>query len=352
MVYSPRIDQHTPTIYQIGKMVGKPMTQVAEDLIHYGLENVGKIYLGNGDLASMTTFVAAATSTAPTQILEAMNQVYQKITDRIIALLEKGTIPWKKTWKASDHYPRNLISQKHYQGINVFLLLMSGFSHPYWLTFKQAQELGARIKRGSRGVPVVFWKLYQTEDAESGEPIEIPLLRYYTVFNVSQVENLPERVMPEPDYISQVPPNPIEDAGTIVCRFPNPPQFVRGDSPAYFPVPDIITMPEQEAFSSEENYYATLFHECGHATGHESRLDRRSISEKAASKFLSYSQEELVAEFTASFLCVEAGISPSTIENTAAYIQGWLNRLRNDRKILIHAAGAAQKAADYILRRD
>lgn len=276
----------------------------------------------------------------------AKKDVYGVVTDRIVALLEAGTVPWKKTWSGGG--PKNLVSGKAYRGVNVFVLACQGYSSPSWLTYRQAAQLGGSVRRGEHGSPVIFWNwIEKTDPANATRKIRFPILKYFTVFNVQQCDGI---AAPAAEKASV---NPIETAEAIVAGMPTPPSIRHlGDQAFYRPSTDSVVVPAREAFDSAPAYYATVFHELAHSTGHHSRLDRPAV---AAPSFGShaYSKEELVAEMSAAFLCTEAGIDLQTIDNSAAYVASWLSALRNDRRLLVQAAAAAQKAADYILgRRD
>lgn len=278
--------------------------------------------------------------------------VYEIITQRIVERLEQGEIPWKKSWSAQTQAPRNLISGKLYSGINVFILLSARYASPYWLTFKQAQEKGGTVRKGEKGYPVVFWKIDKKADEETGEEKTVPVLRYYTVFNVSQIDGLEGVPAPETYQVSEGGAAAIDAAEMVVASMPNKPQIVHGFTRAcYSPSWDRVEMPVSIAFNGPAEYYSTLFHELAHATGHESRLNRHQTIKNHAFGSQDYSKEELVAEFGSAFLCAEAGISPAVIDNQTAYIQGWLKALKNDSKLLINAAAQAQKAAYWIMGR-
>lgn len=274
---------------------------------------------------------------------------YQIITDRIVSLLEQGEIPWRKTWNTKTGTPRNYITDKPYQGINILILASMRYSSPYWLTFKQAIDKGGSVRKGEHGVPIVFWHFKECEELDkAGKPKKIPYLRYYTVFNASQIDGIE---FPEPA-IETIDFNPIARAEEIVAGYMGKPEIKYGFTRAcYRPPLDEVNMPAPERFSSAEEHYSTLFHELVHSTGHEKRLTRRGSDEVRHFGDENYSKEELVAEMGATFLNSEAGIEAPTLENSVAYIQSWLKALKNDPKILIQAASLAQKAADYILGR-
>lgn len=276
--------------------------------------------------------------------------VYDVINSRIMELLEQGTVPWKKPWNAQSNYPKNLISGKKYKGVNVFMLACSEFNSSWWLTFKQVQDRGGHVIKGSKSCPVVFWKWLDKRDTE---PVEgenstkgkIPLLRFYSVFNLEQT-NLPHPPAEETHNLF----DPITKAEEIIAAMPMKPDIRFGGNRAYYsPSLDYIQLPHQHTFDANEEYYNTLFHELSHSTGHQNRLARKSILEPSYFGSHEYSKEELVAEMGAAFVCGHCGIEASTLDNSAAYLQGWLKALKGDRTLLVHAAAQAQKASDYIL---
>ena len=278
--------------------------------------------------------------------------VYEIITERILAQLEAGTVPWRKPWNGEAGMPKNLVSGKQYRGINIFLLHTLGYDSPWFVTFKQAKKLGGQVRKGEKGCPVVFWKwIDNEEETEDGQVTKarVPLLRYYTVFNLEQCDGITAPAVDVPERKHE----PLQAAERIVDGMPQRPTVEHGFRGAcYSPSEDTVRMPKPERFEARDGYYATLFHELTHATGHSSRLDRKLDTKRAAFGSDSYTREELVAEMGASFLCGEAGILDSQLDQSAAYISGWLKTLRSDRKLVVTAAAQAQKAADYILRRD
>lgn len=277
--------------------------------------------------------------------------VAEVITSRIIEKLEAGCIPWHKPWTplAGVGAPRNLLSGKPYRGINILILASQQFSSPFWLTYKQAQDKGGSVRKGETGTPVVFWNWIEVEDSETGDEKKIPFMRYYTVFNLEQTEGI--EAPPSPA-VAETPFTPIQAAEEIIAAMPRLPEIRHSGSRAYYrPACDFVNMPPRKTFHHEEGYYCTLFHEIGHATGHSSRLGRKGVTECTAFASHEYSKEELVAEMTAAFLCAETGIEQATIDNSAAYIQSWLEELKNDKSMVILAAGQAQRAVDFILNR-
>jgi len=280
--------------------------------------------------------------------------VYEIVTEKIVKLLEQGIVPWRRPW-TSTGLPRNLVSKKPYKGINYFLLSASKYVSPFWLTYRQANELGGNVRRGEESTIVIFWKVedlkQSSEDLDTEKNRRRFLLRYYRVFNLEQCE-LPQAVLDKLPNIETHQHDPIEAAERIIAGMPNPPEIQYAGSKAFYsPLTDRITLPPRELFSTAEEFYATLNHEASHAVGHPKRLNRISITEAAPFGSPTYAAEELVAEMSAAYLCAEAGISPAVLENQAAYVAGWLKKLRDDRRLLVHAAAQAQRAADYILNR-
>jgi len=278
---------------------------------------------------------------------------YKVITDKILEKLEEGTVPWHQPW--STEMSKNLVSKKEYRGINVFLLASMGYANPYWLTFRQAGQLGGHIRRGEKSTPVVFWKWMEKNTGDlqdNGDAIvnRYPILRHYKVFNLDQCDDIPADKIPELEKREDF--HPIGEAEAVVRDMPHAPTITNGSRQAlYRPSTDSIEMPPGELFGSDEEYYSTLFHELTHSTGHRSRLHRFNDEELSPFGSGDYSKEELIAEMGAAFLCGHCQIVNETIDNSAAYIQGWLGKLRNDKKLVVIAGAQAQKAADSILSR-
>jgi antirestriction protein ArdC len=284
--------------------------------------------------------------------------MYSIVTERIINLLESGVVPWRRPW-TSTGLPRNLVSKKPYRGVNFFLLSASKYVSPFWLTMRQANELGGHIRKGEESTAVVFWKIDDLKQSTEGLDNEETggkthrrfLLRFYRVWNIEQCE-LPQGVLDKLPKIETHEHDPIEAAERIIAAMPNPPKIQHAGSKAFYsPITDRITLPPRELFASTEEYYATALHEAVHSSGSQKRLAREGICETAPFGPPVYSKEELTAEMGAAYLCAEAGISNAVLENQAAYLAGWLKKLRDDRKLLIHAAAQAQRAADFILCR-
>jgi len=279
--------------------------------------------------------------------------IYEIITARICSRLEQGVTPWQRPW-SSGALPTNLCSQQPYRGVNVWLLAVQPYSSPYWATFRQVQEIGGRIRRDEHGTPVVFWKVAEpiaAPDASLEQPAakQAPLLRYYTVWNTEQCE-LPSSLTARLQEASGVAFDPIPVCEQIVRQMTRLPVLTHGGNHAYYhPRSDRITMPFPVRFERTEDYYATLFHELAHATGHASRLGRPSLQAPCPFGSAPYGQEELLAEMGAAFVCGVASIAPAILDNSAAYLQFWLQQLREHPRLLLTTAAQAQKAADYIL---
>jgi len=277
-----------------------------------------------------------------------MPSVYEIVTEKIISQLESGVAPWSKPWTSKP--PANLLSQKEYRGLNTFLLGSQGFGSRYWLTYAQANRLGGHVRKGEKSSLVVFWNIgeertivnRETGAERKSKPV---LLRYYSVFNLTQTEGIAEKLGLD----KQTPVVPsIGDCEAIVSAMPNPPAREQSARAFYRPANDSVGMPARELFTSPEAYYATLFHELTHSTGHASRIGRTGIEQLNTFGSESYSREELIAEMGASMLAGVCGISPAVIDNSAAYLANWIKVLKGDSKLLVQAASAAQKAADFI----
>jgi antirestriction protein ArdC len=291
---------------------------------------------------------------------ETRKDVYSIVTDKILAELERGVVPWRKPWASDERFPMNLASGKEYRGINLILLHFAGYASPYWLTFNQINERGGRIRKGEKSTLVTFFKTY-LKDKATGKSIKgkpenpencdsIRVLRYYLVWNVEQCEGID---YPKPEQRS-IDFNPIAEAESIIAAMPKLPVITHNESRAYYrTTTDTVNLPKHETFENPQEYYSTAFHELTHATGHASRLNRFSKDETShAFGSGSYAREELIAELGASFLSARAGILHRTLDNSAAYISSWIKRLKDDRKLIVQAASKANRAADYILGKE
>jgi antirestriction protein ArdC len=281
--------------------------------------------------------------------------IHRIVTERMIAALERGTVPWHKPWQAAIGRPRSMSTGQPYRGANVFLLGLTaseqGYSSPYWGTYRQISGLGGQVRKGERSTLVVFWKQAEiTErDRQTGELAvkKLPVLRYYRVFNAAQAGHLPERFCPAPSQDAQI----TAPQGALDRYLACGPTLhhVAGDNAFYLPGTDTIRLPLQAQFRSPEHYYATAFHEAAHSTGHPDRLNRPGIADFDHFGSGKYAREELVAQMTSSMLCAQTGIdTPEIFGNSASYIAGWLHALNNDERLVISAAAHAQRACDLI----
>jgi len=277
--------------------------------------------------------------------------VYQLVTNQIIQRLEAGVIPWQKPW-ADAGMPMNLISKRPYRGINLWLLNTLPYERNLYLTWDQLKKIGGSVKQGEHGQIVVFWKQVkkQSEEMDSADkPKQAPLLRYYKVFNVAQCRDIPVDLVPEMHKDDVIP---IQECEAIISTMPSCPEIKHKEQKAFYHIEqDYINMPKKKSFKTPESYYSTIFHELVHSTGAEKRLGRASITEMSEFGSPAYSIEELIAELGAAYLCSFSGILPKEIENSVAYISGWLEQLKNDKRFIVTASGQAQKAADLILNR-
>ena len=269
------------------------------------------------------------------------NDIYQEVTDSILAAMESGDTNWLKPFVATSGMPVNAVTKNEYHGINVLLLgLLTPFESNEWASYKQWQSKGANVRKGEKGTRIVFYKQLEKENKETGEIDRIPLIRYSTVFNAEQVEGY----------------SPIHaDMPDLTQRLANCDSYVDGlaiefgiGAPCYIPSQDKICMPPRNAFTGNqdgtatEHYYSTLFHEITHWTGHKSRLDRFQDRSREG-----YAFEELIAELGAAYHCRIFGIDLEPRDDHAKYLGGWLKALKNDKRLIFKAAAAAQKAVDF-----
>ncbi len=278
--------------------------------------------------------------------------IHTRITQQIIAQLQAGVRPWTQPWKSATSVSRPL---RHdgtpYNGVNVVLLwseaVSRGFSRPTWMTFRQALALGAHVRKGERGAMVVYAnQIVRDEADETGADVQhrIPFLKAYTVFNIDQIENLPDRYR-EPQTVAL---NPDERIARIDAFFNHCGADIRhgGGSAYYAPGPDHVQMPPFECFATADDYYSTLGHEMTHWTRHPSRLDRDFGRQRFGDA--GYAREELVAELGAAFLCADLGLALEPRDDHAAYIASWLQVLAENVRFVVSAASHAQKAVDHL----
>lgn len=281
--------------------------------------------------------------------------IYSRVTNAIVADLERGVRPWTKPWSAehlAGRITRPLRSTgEPYSGINVVLLwaeaVVHGYTAPIWITFRQALALGGHVRKGEHGATVVYAnRITRTESGDDGQDIErqIPFLKAYTVFNVDQVEGLPGHF-----YAAAEPKlDAAQRIGHADAFFATTGADIRhGGNQAYYALqPDYVQMPPFECFEDPEAYYATLAHECTHWTRHPSRLDRDFGRKRWGDD--GYAREELVAELGAAFLCADLGLELQPRPDHASYIASWLEVLKDDKRFIFTAAAHAQRAADHL----
>ena len=287
--------------------------------------------------------------------------IYKEVTSRIINELEQGRIPWVQPWGVQAGglsgpetvgLPQNAVTGNYYSGINILLLWGTVFDQGYscqnWLTFAQARKLGGSVRKGEHGTTIVYADSFISQEerkralADGSDPVSIPFLKRYKLFNVEQCEDLPE------DCITA--PQPLPDCETMpaaesLIRATKADFRIGGAKAFYVPSADFIQVPPQPSFFDQINYYRTCFHELGHWTGHKNRLDRK-IENTPGCKL--YAREELVAEMTSAFICATLSIKPTV--RHADYIASWLDVLKVDDKAIFRAASQASKAANYLLK--
>jgi len=287
-----------------------------------------------------------------------MNQtddIYTRITNKILADLEKGALTWRKPWN-SAHLSENVQRPLRwnnipYTGINTVVLWATAaeksYDLPHWMTFNQALDLKASIRKGEKGTQIIYAdQLLKEEEDKNGEKqiVQIPFLKSYTVFNAHQIERLPERFYTMDEPVPVNTPKRIEAIETFFAQ--TKADIRKGYKAAYYIGEDYVDMPPIESFETAKDYYGVLAHEITHWTKHPTRLNRdfgRKVWDDEG-----YAKEELVAEIGACFLAADLGFEPMPEEKHAAYIQSWLQALQDDKKLIVFAASYAQKAIEYI----
>jgi len=286
-----------------------------------------------------------------------VSAAYDVVTQRILEALDRGVVPWRKPWRSRG--PANRATGRPYRGVNPMLLELSEQPSRWWLTYRQAQQLGGQVRKGEKHTKVVLWKPLDPKraadtDGHGGDSDPADegrrrfMLRYYRVFNLAQVAGIDP-----PDDDDQPVFEPIEQAARIVADMPGPPAIAHGGSRAYYsPFADRVKLPDPADFHTPAGYYATAFHELVHSTGHKTRLDRDLTNPAARFGTDPYAREELIAEIGAAMLCAHAAIdNDQQVQATASYLANWSERVRTDRRLVVAAASRAQKAADLILDR-
>lgn len=274
---------------------------------------------------------------------------YADITDKIVQMLESGVRPWAKSWTSAEVSRPLRHTGEPYQGVNVLVLwaesITKGYTSPFWMTFKQATEYGAFVKKGEKGTVVVYANRFtKTETDANGDEVEktIPFLKAYYVFNAGQIEGLPAK-------FSQLTMkrSPVEINATAAAFVAQTGAIIKhgGNKAYYSPVLDYIQLPAPEAFRDGASYHSTEAHELTHWTGHATRLDRL-LDKRFGSD--AYAAEELIAELGAAFLCADWGISAEPRPDHASYLKSWISVMKADKKAIFTAAAHAQKATDYL----
>ncbi|WP_028004379.1 ArdC family protein [Sinorhizobium meliloti] len=282
--------------------------------------------------------------------MQSIKDTYQRITDTIIEQLEAGTKPWIRPWRGNSRgslVPRRATGEA-YRGINVLMLWLAselaGYEENTWMTYRQAQDLGGQVRKGEKGSLVVKYGTFTPKEREDDDERAIPYLKGYTVFNIEQIEDLPDRFYRP---VEELPTTPVPHLETVEAFVRNTGAAINygGTTACYRPAPDDILMPDRARFVDAVHLYSTLLHEVSHWSGAKHRLDR-DLSGRFGSE--SYAIEELVAELSASFLCGDLGVAHDPRDNTATYLESWLKVLKNDKRAIITAAAKAQAAADYL----
>ena len=274
--------------------------------------------------------------------------IYSAVTDRIIAQLEQGVIPWHKPWTGTNGGAYSGATGKPYSLLNQMLLGTTGA----WYTFNEIKKRGGHVRKGEKGSMVVFWKQIQVPEYNDDETQVlnmkyIPILKYFNVFHSSQCEGLPEET---PQTATEQPTS--DEAEKVIFDYLSRETLTMehrtGDEAYYSPSRDCVVLPLREQFTEIAEYYSTAFHELTHSTGHSTRLNRLTATAHFGSE--AYSKEELIAEIGAAALMNFTGVETAkAFKNSAAYIQSWLCALRNDKRLIISASGAAAKAVNYII---
>jgi len=277
--------------------------------------------------------------------------IYQVIAGRFIAQLEKGTVPWQRPWLS----PQNIVSMNPYHGANVFTLACEERESPFWLTYRQASELGGNVRKGEKSTPVIYWKMLEKTDGNgvvlvnaNGRPDSIPFVRWSNVFNLEQTQGINEPLLSK----EPVEQTALEKAQAILdnadcCEIRHNSQAGRA---VYIPLQDAIEVPSIKRFPDKSNFFHTVFHELVHSTGKSTRLNREGITDKIEQGSEKYAKEELIAELGASFLSNEAGILGDVqFKNSASYLKSWIQKLKDDPKMIVAACSAAQKACKYVM---
>lgn len=287
-----------------------------------------------------------ATSTEQSPQLKAHYEIRDAVNQKVITALESGSVPWFTPWTATG-VPRNIASGREFQGINLLLLSMAGYERNLFITFRQLQEIGGKVKRGEHGHIVCQWKYPDAEEqaaeAEGGKAKG--LLRRYIVFNEAQCEDIPAQYLAKLEIPTSYP-----NAKDIIAAMPNAPVIKhKHDTFGYDSEKDIVWMPKKSAFKQEELYYSVLFQQLVHSTAHASRLGRKSLADKKDFSVAEYLLEDLIADLGRWYLDSLIGSYPFVPKANPEYVSRWLDVIKTDPWLLFKAASHAQKSVDYIL---
>jgi antirestriction protein ArdC len=278
------------------------------------------------------------------------NKVLDAVVNQIIERIEKtGVLPWQRPWRSANQ-PMNMEYKNAYSGLNRWSCILAGYTSPFWLTFSQISKLGGKIKKGNQHTKIMKVALIEKKRKNAKGEEEVYArwtqpVKYYKMWNLEQTEGIEA-----PETQAGEVFEPIKACESLVKGFMDSPAVIFGGSKAEYSVKkDEIKIPKKEAFINSEEFYNTLFHEYAHSTGHSSRLNRRTVVENASFGTETYGKEELVAELTASMLCGHCNVVNKVIDNSSAYISGWLNKMRAEPRMLMASAGMAEKAFKHIV---
>ncbi|MCH9674315.1 MAG: ssDNA-binding domain-containing protein [Gammaproteobacteria bacterium] len=273
--------------------------------------------------------------------------LYESVTQSILDALEQGTPPWQRSWfiGSANRLPRNFSTDNPYRGINALIFWMmaqqQGYTSHYWLTFKQARELGGCVRKKEKGTRGIFYRMLEKTDSSSGETTNIPMARQFYAFNLDQIDGIED---PNAESLPEATSDENPDADAFIAATGARIEF-GAFSPCYIPKSDTIRCPERARFKSAGDYYATATHELTHWTAHESRL-ARDLSGKFGDA--AYAAEELIAELGSAFICADLGIQ-GTLQEHASYLDHWVAILKGDSRAIVNAASHASKAHQYLM---
>lgn len=278
-----------------------------------------------------------------------MRQIDQLVTKAVLEAIDTlQDVPWRKTWKEGPRRPTNLLTGRHYSGINSVLLGCSPFSCSYWVTFNQCKKLGGCVRKGQKGTMILFPMVVNVAEERGGESKDTEertrvFFRPATVFNIAQCEGLEM-----PGFDAGIQAEVVDSCESVLERYVGRPEVIFNGGPAYDVLQDKVLMPHRGYFERTQDFYAVLFHEMAHSSGHSSRLNRFKVEETSEDALIRYGFEELVAEIAACMLGSEARIDPLVVDNQVAYLKGWRETISADPTLMLRAASAAQKAFNFM----